>query len=150
VGAKASQRKQTITTKVDPNATTLYADERAFTQIVINLVSNAVKFAPEGGHISVCVRRNADGDYELAVEDDGPGIPKEKLDRLFQPFSQTDNRYDNQDGGTGLGLALVRGLAGLHGGRAWLESEEGQGTRAVVVFQAQDKALQPQTRAKAV
>lgn len=145
VGAKASERKQTLTTKVDPEATTLYVDERAFTQIVINLVSNAVKFAPEGGHIFVGVRRNADGDYELAVEDDGPGIPKEKLDRLFQPFSQTDNRYNNQNGGTGLGLALVRGLAGLHGGRAWLESEEGVGTRAVVVLKAQDKTLQLQT-----
>ena len=145
VGAKASERKQTLATKVDPEATTLYADERAFTQIVINLVSNAVKFAPEGGHISVGVRRNASGDYELAVEDDGPGIPKEKLDRLFQPFSQTDNHYNNQNGGTGLGLALVRGLAELHGGRAWLESEEGMGTRAVVVLQAQDKTLQLQT-----
>ena len=145
VGAKASERKQTLTTKVDPEATTLYADERAFTQIVINLVSNAVKFAPEGGHISVGVRRNASGDYELAVKDDGPGIPKEKLDRLFQPFSQTDNHYGNQNGGTGLGLALVRGLAGLHGGHAWLESEEGMGTRAVVVLQAQDKTMRLQT-----
>ena len=148
VGAKASERKQTLITKVDLEAATLYADERAFTQIVINLVSNAVKFAPEGGHISVGARRSASGDFELAVEDNGPGIPKEKLDRLFQPFSQTDNRYGNQGCGTGLGLALVRGLAGLHGGRAWLESEEGKGTRAVVILQAQDKICSPMPRAK--
>ena len=57
------------------------------------------------------------------VRDNGPGIPREKLDKIFTPFSQVDNRFDRQAGGTGLGLALVRGLAELHGGRAWLESE---------------------------
>ena len=148
VGAKASERKQMLTTEVDTECTTIYADERAFTQIVINLVSNAVKFAPHGGHISVSARRDSNGDYELAVQDDGLGIPKEKLDRLFQPFSQTDNRYHNQEGGTGLGLALVRGLARLHGGSAWLESEEGKGTRAVVTLQSQTKYLQPQTTSR--
>ena len=52
----------------------------------------------------------------------------EKLDKIFTPFNQVDNRYDRQQGGTGLGLALVRGLAELHGGRAWLESEPGRGS----------------------
>ena len=67
-------------------------------------------------------------------QDNGPGIPREKLDKIFTPFSQVDNRYDRQAGGTGLGLALVRGLAELHGGRAWLESESGKGCRAYVVL----------------
>jgi two-component system cell cycle sensor histidine kinase PleC len=68
------------------------------------------------------------------VQDNGPGIPREKLDRIFTPFSQVDNRYDRQAGGTGLGLALIRGLAELHGGRAWLESEPGKGCCAYVVL----------------
>jgi two-component system cell cycle sensor histidine kinase PleC len=68
------------------------------------------------------------------VEDNGPGIPREKLDRIFKPFSQVDNRYDRQGGGTGLGLALVRGLAELHGGRAWIESDDGKGCRAYVIL----------------
>ena len=138
VDTKASERKQILTSNVEPEAAILYADARAFTQIAINLLSNAVKFAPDGGHIVVNARRDGNGDFELAVVNDGPGIPKEKLERLFQPFGQVDNRYAKQDGGTGLGLTLVRGLAELHGGRAWLESEEGKGIRAVVRLPAQE------------
>jgi two-component system, cell cycle sensor histidine kinase PleC len=134
VGVRARERNQTLTVDVDPAAATIYADERALKQIVINLVSNSVKFTPLGGRIGVSARCNAAGDFELVVQDNGPGIPREKIDRIFQPFSQLDNRYDRQAGGTGLGLALVRGLADLHGGRAWIESEEGHGTRVFVVL----------------
>jgi two-component system cell cycle sensor histidine kinase PleC len=79
-------------------------------------------------------------DFELMVEDNGPGIPKEKIDQIFRPFSQINNRYDRQSGGTGLGLALVRGLAELHGGRAWIESEPNCGTRAYVVLPTSQRA----------
>ena len=71
--------------------------------------------------------RAANGGFQIMVRDNGPGIPRDKLDKIFKPFNQVDNRYDRQAGGTGLGLALVRGLAELHGGRAWLESEYGKG-----------------------
>jgi two-component system cell cycle sensor histidine kinase PleC len=80
------------------------------------------------------------------VQDDGCGIPANKLDRIFKPFSQADNRYDRPSGGTGLGLALVRGLAELHGGRAWIESEPGQGCRAYVVLPAKTAAARPAIR----
>jgi len=136
VGVKARERNQHLKLTVDEDARVLYADERAVKQILINLVSNAVKFTQEGGHIDVIARRNDAGDFELVVGDDGPGIGKEKLDRIFKPFAQADNRYDRQAGGTGLGLALVRGLAELHGGRAWIESAEGKGTRVFVVLPA--------------
>ena len=112
---------------VDDNAPALYADERALKQILINLVSNAVKFTPLGGRIEVIGSRAANGDFQIMVRDNGPGIPREKIDHIFQPFNQVDNRFDRQAGGTGLGLALVRGLAELHGGRAWIESEFGRG-----------------------
>ena len=72
-----------------------------------------------------------DGGFQIMVRDNGPGIPRDKLDKIFTPFSQVDNRYDRQAGGTGLGLALVRGLAELHGGRAWLESELGRRHRGL-------------------
>jgi two-component system cell cycle sensor histidine kinase PleC len=134
VGVRARERNQTLTIAVEPAAALIWADERALKQMVINLASNSVKFTPPGGKIVVSARANASGDFELMVQDDGPGIPREKIDRIFQPFSQLDNRYDRQAGGTGLGLALVRGLANLHGGRAWIESEEGQGTRVFVVL----------------
>jgi two-component system cell cycle sensor histidine kinase PleC len=136
VGVKARERNQVLTISVDQSAAILYADERALKQIVINLASNSVKFTQDGGQIDVSVKRNATGDFELVVADNGPGIPKERIDRIFKPFAQVDNRYDRQAGGTGLGLALVRGLTELHGGRAWIESDPGRGTRAIVVLPA--------------
>jgi two-component system, cell cycle sensor histidine kinase PleC len=134
VAVKARERNQTLTITVDPAAGILYADERALKQMLINLVSNSVKFSPAGRTIEVAARRNAAGEFQLSVGDDGPGIPKEKIDRIFKPFSRVDNRYDSENSGTGLGLALVRGLAELHGGRAWIESEEGKGTCVFVVL----------------
>ena len=134
IGAKARERSQQLVIEVDPSAPQLWADERALKQILINLVSNAVKFTPEGGRIDVVAGRARGGGFQIMVQDNGPGIPRDKLDRIFKPFSQVDNRYDRQGGGTGLGLALVRGLAELHGGRAWIESEQGNGCRAYVVL----------------
>jgi two-component system cell cycle sensor histidine kinase PleC len=134
IGCKAGEKRQSLTIHVDPHAPPLHADERALKQILINLVSNAVKFTPEGGRIEVEASAARDGGFRILVRDNGPGIPRDKLDKIFAPFSQVDNRYDRQAGGTGLGLALVRGLAELHGGRAWLESEFGHGTTAYVVL----------------
>jgi two-component system cell cycle sensor histidine kinase PleC len=134
VSARARERRQTLSISVDNDAAILYADERALKQIVINLVSNAVKFTHDGGHIDVTAKRSTAGDFDLTVSDNGPGIAKEKVGHIFKPFSRVDNRYDSENVGTGLGLALVRGLAELHGGRAWLESEEGGGTRVHVVL----------------
>jgi len=134
IGAKARERQQTMVIDIDPTCPPLYADERALKQILINLCSNAVKFTPEGGRITVRAEAARSGGFQISVQDNGPGIPREKLDKIFTPFSQVDNRYDRQAGGTGLGLALVRGLAELHGGRAWLESEPGKGCCAYVVL----------------
>ncbi len=134
VGATAAAKRQSLAIHIDPAAPPLYADERALKQILINLVSNAVKFTPQGGRIEVEAGAAPNGDFQITVHDNGPGIPRDKLDRIFKPFSQVDNRYDRQAGGTGLGLALVRGLAELHGGRAWLESGQGEGTTAYVVL----------------
>jgi two-component system, cell cycle sensor histidine kinase PleC len=145
VGVKARERNQVLTISVDDSAAILYADERALKQIVINLVSNSVKFTQHGGRIKVSAKRKAGGDFELIVADNGPGIPKERIDRIFKPFAQADNRYDRQAGGTGLGLALVRGLTELHGGRTWIESEPGKGTRAFVILPA-TVAQQPAKR----
>ena len=134
IAAKAREKHQELSIVVDQSAPPLFADERALKQILINLVSNAVKFTPEGGRISVIGSAARGGGFQISVQDNGPGIPREKLDRIFTPFSQVDNRYDRQAGGTGLGLALIRGLAELHGGRAWLESEPGKGCCAYVVL----------------
>jgi two-component system cell cycle sensor histidine kinase PleC len=132
--ARAREKHQRVQTNIESGGANLVADERAVKQIVINLVSNAVKFTPEGGNIVISGTLAADGGFQLCVEDDGPGIPAALLDRIFTPFNQIDNRYSRQAGGTGLGLSLVRGLAELHGGRAWIESDTGAGVRAFVYF----------------
>ncbi len=133
MGGRFAARRQEFSIAMAPELPLLLADERALKQMLLNLVSNAAKFTPPGGHIVLrCTAR--DGGMEFCVEDDGPGIAAGKLARVFQPFSQIDNRFDREAGGTGLGLALVQGLVQLHGGRAWLESEQGHGTRAYLYF----------------
>jgi two-component system cell cycle sensor histidine kinase PleC len=133
VAGRARERHQLVNVHIDNDAPMPYADERAMKQIILNLVGNSIKFTQEGGTIDIFGRKT-DGGFELCVSDNGPGIPSDLLDRIFTPFNQVDNRYNRTAGGTGLGLSLVRGLAELHGGKAWLESDTGQGTRAYVYF----------------
>jgi two-component system cell cycle sensor histidine kinase PleC len=140
ITSKAREKNHRIVTDIHAEGLTLVADERAFKQIVINLVSNAVKFTPESGEIIIAGSATSDGGFQFCVEDNGPGIPAALLDRIFTPFNQIDNRYSRQAGGTGLGLSLVRGLAELHGGRAWIESDVGQGVRAYVYFPTAKRA----------
>lgn len=131
---RAGEKALTITYSVAPELCEIIADERAFRQILLNLLSNAVKFTPQGGHIAVECKAADEGGTLVSVTDNGPGIPADKLAMLFKPFTQVDNRFDHAQGGTGLGLALVQGLARLHGGRAWIESSEGHGASAFVYF----------------
>ena len=140
MGSKAAEKGQNLTISVHSDCPPLYADERALKQILINLVSNAVKFTPEGGQIEVTASKAKDGGFQILVRDNGPGIPRERLDGIFKPFAQMDNRFDREAGGTGLGLALVKGLAELHGGRAWIESDVGAGCAAFVVLPAKAPA----------
>lgn len=102
-------------------------DKRACRQIVINLVSNAVKFTPKGGRVKVQLRR-VGSLVELAVDDTGIGIAASDLARLGDPFFQAKSSYDRPYEGTGLGLSVVRGLVGLHGGTMRIESTPGAGT----------------------
>ncbi|MFO0887798.1 MAG: PAS domain S-box protein [Isosphaeraceae bacterium] len=108
-------------------------DERRVRQILLNLLSNAVKFTPEEGIITLEAAGDADrGELVLSVDDTGIGIAAGDLDQLFVPFRQLDARLSRQFEGTGLGLALVRKLARLHGGDVEVESEPGRGSRFTV------------------
>jgi signal transduction histidine kinase len=104
-------------------------DERRLRQVVFNLLANAIKFTPEGGRVLVATRR-AGRDAEVSVADTGPGIAAEDRERIFEEFQQTDVGISQREG-TGLGLALSRRLVELHGGRIWVESELGRGSRFV-------------------
>jgi PAS domain S-box-containing protein len=110
---------------------TVEADRRAFKQILINLLSNAVKFTPPGGHIDLAMRQRG-GQFILTVSDTGIGIPADALPRLGRPFEQVTLEERLAKPGTGLGLALVRSLAELHGGEMRIASIEGTGTTVSV------------------
>jgi PAS domain S-box-containing protein len=110
------------------NDVTIEADHRKFKQIMFNLVSNAVKFSPTGGTVSVATERN--GNFmEITVTDSGIGIKKEDITKLFKEFTQIGSVYTKGVEGTGLGLALTRHMVELHGGRVWVKSEIGTGSR---------------------
>ncbi len=104
-------------------------DEVRLRQVVINLVSNAMKFTGEGDLIEIRVERAADG-VDLVVEDTGVGIPGDKLAIIMEPFGQAESTYARSHGGVGLGLPIVKSLVELHGGRFTIESEYGRGTVA--------------------
>jgi cell cycle sensor histidine kinase DivJ len=119
------------------------ADRRAIKQIVLNLVSNALKFTPKGGSVTVTAQ-GFDGDFELVVADTGVGISREDLERLGRPYEQAGDNVHRQMG-TGLGLSLVRSFAELHGGEMLIESTLGEGATVtvrlpVVASRARDSA----------
>jgi two-component system cell cycle sensor histidine kinase PleC len=110
----------------------IWADERAIRQICLNLMSNALKFTPRGGRITLAVSGTAEGGQTLSVKDTGPGIPKEEIPRVMQAFGQGSLAHQTAEGGTGLGLPIVQNLVNLHGGTFELRSELRKGTEAVV------------------
>jgi PAS domain S-box-containing protein len=119
---------------------TMHADERKIKQILFNLLANAVKFTPEGGSVSLRAVRK--GDFiEFCVTDTGIGISPEQMPRLFTRFGQLDGVYEKKHEGTGLGLALVKELTELHGGRAWAESEPEKGSRFYVSIPVQPERV---------
>ena len=110
----------------------IWADERAIRQICLNLMSNALKFTPRGGRITLSVSATPDGGQMLIVKDTGPGIPKEEIPRVMQAFGQGSLAHHTAEGGPGLGLPSVQSLVTLHGGLFELRSELRKGTEAVV------------------
>ncbi|KFB10668.1 sensor histidine kinase [Nitratireductor basaltis] len=131
LGAQSAAGKGlAVHTEIAEDVAEVTCDRRAVQQILINLISNAVKFTPEG-EIRVSAER-CDGRLELSVHDTGIGIGAEDLERLGTPFMQVDNAYTRQFEGTGLGLALVKGLVALQCGSMRIESAEGEGTSVYV------------------
>ncbi len=119
------------------------ADGDRLTQVITNLISNAVKFSPPGGHVYVSVEP-VDRLVRLCVRDEGPGIPDEFRTRIFTKFAQADSSDTRQKGGTGLGLVIAKEIVEHHGGRLWFESEIGQGTSFYVDLPAM--AAEPRRR----
>lgn len=124
---KALRQRIVLTTEMVGGVNMVEVDDRRLRQVMLNLLSNAMKFTPDGGSVSVVVKRA--GDFiEFSVSDTGIGISKEDQKKLFIPFQQLDNIYTKKYEGTGLGLTLCEKIVELHGGRIWVESEVGKGS----------------------
>ncbi|MCX6891379.1 MAG: ATP-binding protein [Verrucomicrobia bacterium] len=103
------------------------ADPGRLEQILGNIVDNAIKYGRAGGTVSVGGRASDTGQVEVFIQDDGPGIPPEALERVFERFYRVDKARSREQGGTGLGLAIVKHLVQSHGGRVWATSRPGCG-----------------------
>jgi len=125
--ARTMDKRQIMALQLPEKMPNLQADQRAMRQIMLNLLSNASKFTPEGGQIDLVVATTETGDLRISVVDNGIGIPDNKLGEVMEPFSQVDDTTARQHGGTGLGLPITKSLIEMHGGSFRLESSLGQG-----------------------
>ena len=126
VESLASEKHLKLTTNLAADLPVGCGDERRITQVLMNLVGNAIKFTDVG---EVEVRVGApDGMFIASVADTGPGIPEEEQQRIFEEFQQVDSSSTRKKGGTGLGLAIAKRIVELHGGRIWVESTVGKGS----------------------
>lgn len=124
----AAENEVTLTCKsLGPGDKTVKTDALILKEIIINLTSNAVKYTPEGGKVTITVRATA-GEVIIKVSDTGWGIPKASQEQIFSKFFRAQNIVKRETTGTGLGLYLVKGLCDAIGGKIWFKSEEGKGT----------------------
>lgn len=133
IAPRAQARGVHVNLHMEKTGAPAHADRRAVRQIVTNLLTNAVKFTPENGCVTIDAETSPDA-LVLRVSDTGIGIAPEDIDQLGRPFSQIDNSYTRQCEGTGLGLSLVKGLAALHGGTMQIESAPEIGTCVTVIL----------------
>jgi signal transduction histidine kinase len=136
VKQQAIQKRIRLQIQLPPRIPNISIDERRIRQVLINLLNNAVKFTPVGGNIALNVTIESDNTtssfIRLAIIDTGIGINSADIDKLFQPFMQVDIALNRQHNGTGLGLALVKGIVEMHGGSVQVRSELGVGSQFIV------------------
>jgi signal transduction histidine kinase len=132
--ARVHAAELTQTVKLPDDLPPISGDERKTKQVLLNLITNSVKFTRAGGSITVTARWDLNDGLAVTVADTGIGIAKEDLERVLKPFEQVDSSLSRQHQGTGLGLPLVKAIMEMHGGRLDLQSELGAGTQVTVVF----------------
>ena len=122
----AHNKKLTLTTTVAKSLPMGLGDEQRLTQVLLNLVGNAIKFT-DAGEVSIAAGART-GNFAVSVRDTGPGIPLDQQDRIFEQFHQVDSSMTKAKGGTGLGLAIAKQIVEMHGGRIWVVSTPGKGS----------------------
>ncbi len=150
INQQAHKKNIQLEMQIAPNLPDISIDERRIRQVLINLLNNAVKFTPEGGQIKLEVDRQEDQSspnrsawLRFSISDTGIGIAPENIPKLFQPFIQIDSALNRKYEGTGLGLALVKQIVDLHGGKVSLTSKLGVGSCFVVDIPYKNTALTP-------
>jgi PAS domain S-box-containing protein len=123
-----NRRKQNLELVIEDGVPPVRADRDKIRQVLLNLLSNSIKFTSDGGHLRVEVSRE-DGWCRISVIDDGIGIKKKDQRTIFEPFSQVDSLMPKESGGTGLGLAISKQIIEKHGGRIWVDSKYGKGSQ---------------------
>jgi signal transduction histidine kinase len=136
IGNRAREAGVGLKVAVDGAAPPLFADLLAVKQILLNLLTNAIKFTPPGGRVMLSAGRGDGRSVVIAVADTGIGMSPDEVARALQPFGQVENEYNRRQAGTGLGLPLARSLAQLHGGSLSIASSRGEGTTVTVVLPA--------------
>ncbi len=122
----AAEKRLALKVELPPNLPVGRGDERRLTQVLLNLVGNAIKFTDAG---EVAIRVSAlNGSFEVAVADTGPGISVDDQRKIFEEFQQADNSSTRKKGGTGLGLSISKRIIEMHGGRLWVESKLNRGS----------------------
>ena len=139
---KAREMGLDLSARLPADLPEITADKRSFKQILLNLISNAVKFTDSGGRVTVIATIEA-ADILVVVEDTGVGIGADDLPRVGRPFFQARGAYDRRHDGTGLGLSIVQGLVALHGGEVSIASRLGEGTRVTVRLPVNCEAARP-------
>ncbi|HSF59118.1 MAG TPA: ATP-binding protein, partial [Candidatus Binatia bacterium] len=132
----AEKRIQIEVPSSDPRLTA-WADRDKVTQILTNLIGNAIKFTPQNGKINVALESNGDDHVQIAIADTGPGILPEERSKIFSKFYQVANLEKQKPKGSGLGLAISKALVEMHGGKIWVESELGKGSTFFFTLPAQ-------------
>ncbi|MDH5749879.1 MAG: ATP-binding protein [Rhodospirillales bacterium] len=149
VSERAEKSHIKLIKKIPKDLCCLYADPRRAKQVLLNVLSNAIKFTPEGGTISISGEWEKDGSISVYVTDTGIGIAPENIPLVLQPFGQIDNAFSRSTQGTGLGLPLSVNLMELHGGSLTIISETGLGTTVCLMFPAERVRCREKARAPA-
>jgi signal transduction histidine kinase len=134
--ARAKSSGVTLVSEIPAELPYLWCDERMLKQVLLNILSNGIKFTPSGGRVAVTVGQR-DGALVIAISDTGIGIASADIAKAFEPFGQVDNRLSRKYDGTGLGLPLAAAMIAQHGGNLTLTSEVGSGTTVTIVIPAQ-------------
>lgn len=141
---QARQKEITLQTRVEPGLPQILVDIQRMKEVLTNILDNALRYTPQGGSITLSASRSG-SQVEMRVQDSGPGVAPEDLDKVFERFYRTESSRSREDGGSGLGFAIARSIVEKHNGRIWAESRVGEGLAVIITLPIPDPPVAPAT-----